>query len=63
MISRLRKDIETALNRRMQTPKDFEFLRERVYARLHILISRTTLIIIAPGIELKVSPYERSELI
>lgn len=43
MIKRLCKDIETALNQQMQTPKDFDFLRERIYARLHILVSRTTL--------------------
>ena len=56
MISRLRKDIETALNRRMQTPKDFEFLRERVYARLHILISRTTLMRLWGYVDEKVEP-------
>lgn len=39
----LRTDIETALKKKLQTPEDFEFLRERIYARLHILVSRTTL--------------------
>ena len=39
----LRTDIETALKKKLQTPKDFEFLRERIYARLHTLVSRTTL--------------------
>ena len=39
----LQIDIETALGRQLQTPKDFDFLRERIYARQHILISRTTL--------------------
>jgi hypothetical protein len=39
----LRTDIETALKKKLQTPKDFEFLRERIHARLHILVSRTTL--------------------
>ena len=39
----LRSDIETALKKKLQTPKDFEFLRERLYARLHMLVSRTTL--------------------
>lgn len=39
----LRSDIETALKKKLCTPKDFEFLRERLYARLHILVSRTTL--------------------
>ena len=43
MTKQLCKDIETALNQRIQTPKDFEILRERIYARQHILISRTTL--------------------
>lgn len=36
-------DIETALGKKCQTPKDFNFLRECLYARLHILISPTTL--------------------
>jgi hypothetical protein len=39
----LRTDIETALNRKLVTPKDFDFLRERIFARLHVLVSRTTL--------------------
>ena len=39
----LRSDIETELKKKLQTPKDFEFLRERLYARLHMLVSRTTL--------------------
>lgn len=43
MKKQLCKDIETALCHRMQTPKDFENLRERIYARLHVLVSRTTL--------------------
>ena len=43
MISNLRKEIEDALHQQLKTPKDFEFLRERIYARLHVLISRTTL--------------------
>lgn len=43
MIEDLRNDIETALGKTLRTPKDFEFLRERIYARLHILVSRTTL--------------------
>ena len=36
-------EIETALKRKISTPKDFEFLRERIYSRLHVLVSRTTL--------------------
>lgn len=43
MKGRLCNDIETALGRRMQTPKDFDHLRKRIYARLHILVSTTTL--------------------
>ncbi len=39
----LRSEIETALKKRLCTPKDFDFLRERLYARLHVLVSRTTL--------------------
>lgn len=56
MIHNLRLDIETALNRKMQTPKDFEFLRERIYARLHILVSRTTLMRIWGYVEEGVEP-------
>jgi len=43
MIKQLCKDIETALGRKCDTPKDFENLRERIYARLHELVSATTL--------------------
>lgn len=43
MINRLRTDIETALRHEMKTPKDFDFLRERIYARLHVMVSRSTL--------------------
>ena len=39
----LRSEIETALKKKLCTPKDFEFLRERIYARLHVMISKTTL--------------------
>ena len=43
MTKQIRQEIETALNRQMKTPKDFENLRDRIYARLHVLVSRTTL--------------------
>ena len=43
MISNLRKEIEDALHQQLKTPKDFDLLRERIYARLHVYISRTTL--------------------
>ena len=56
MTKKLCKEIEAALNRRMQTPKDFEFLGNRVYARLHVLISRTTLMRIWGYIEKDVQP-------
>ena len=35
--------IEEALGKEIRTPKDFEMLRERIYDRLRILISATTL--------------------
>ena len=43
MTEKLCKEIETALHRQMKTPKDFDYLKERIYARLHILVSSTTL--------------------
>ena len=43
MITQLCKEIEHALKRQMNTPKDFEFLRSRIFARQHIYISTTTL--------------------
>lgn len=38
MISQLCKEIEHALKRHIATPKDFEFLRSRIFARHHIYI-------------------------
>ena len=52
----LRTDIETALKKKLQTPKDFEFLRERIYARLHILVSRTTLMRLWGYVDEEVTP-------
>ena len=43
MINQLCKEIETALNHKIKTPKDFDFLRENIYSRLNVLVSRTTL--------------------
>lgn len=43
MVDRLCKEIENALGRKMHTPKDFDFLRESIYARLNVLVSATTL--------------------
>ena len=40
---KLRTAIETSLGHRMQTPKDFDLLRDHIYSRLRILISPTTL--------------------
>lgn len=40
---KLRTAIDTSLGHRMQTPKDFDQLRDRIYSRLHILLSPTTL--------------------
>ncbi|MGN0232050.1 MAG: hypothetical protein ACI4A8_07560 [Muribaculaceae bacterium] len=42
-IKRLCSEIETAIHHQLTTPKDFDTLREMVFARLHILISATTL--------------------
>ena len=36
-------DIEEALGKGIRTPKDFDFLRERIYIRLNVLVSSTTL--------------------
>ena len=36
-------DIEKAIRKELRTPKDFEELRERIYERLHLMISSTTL--------------------
>jgi hypothetical protein len=52
----LRTDIETALKKKLQTPKDFEFLRERIYARLHTLVSRTTLMRLWGYVDEEVTP-------
>ena len=43
MTKKLCKEIETALHRQMKTPKDFDFLKEKIYERLNILVSSTTL--------------------
>ena len=42
-IQQLCADIETAVGQRMCTPKDFTLLHERIYNRLGIMISPTTL--------------------
>ena len=43
MTGRLCREIETALHREMRTPKDFDFLRKRIFAQRHQLVSTTTL--------------------
>lgn len=43
MKERLCRHIETVTHRAMRTPRDFEFLRSRIYARTHQLVSSTTL--------------------
>ena len=35
--------VEKAVSMKMRTPKDFDFLRDRIYSKLNILISSTTL--------------------
>ena len=42
-IERLRKTIETQAEREMRTPKDFDFLSERVFEKVHQTVSPTTL--------------------
>lgn len=43
MIQRLKNEIESVLKRKMLTPKDFDYLSECIFSRLHIVISSTTL--------------------
>lgn len=43
LLALLKKSIEDALGQALKTPKDFEMLRDRIYARLGILMSATTL--------------------
>lgn len=43
MNKKLCSDIEKALGKEMRTPKDFDFLRERIFARLNVWVSTTTL--------------------
>ena len=56
MIQNLCKDIETAVGRQLKSPKDFEMLKERIYARQRVLISRTTLMRIWGYIDEPVKP-------
>lgn len=43
MKKRLIHDVETALGVNLKTPKDFEMFRSKIYARLGVLVSSTTL--------------------
>lgn len=58
MMQRLKKEIEAALGREMRTPKDFDYLRECIYSRLQVLISRTTLMRIWGYLDEKVIPRD-----
>lgn len=43
LIQQLKDSIEQMTNRKMYTPKDFDFLSEEVFSRLNIMVSATTL--------------------
>lgn len=43
MTEKLCREIEAALHKKMRTPKDFDFLRECIFAQRHQLVSNTTL--------------------
>ena len=43
MRNRLCKETESAIGQRLRTPKDFDYLRKCIYARLRIIVSSTTL--------------------
>ena len=42
-LAKLRDKIEEAVGRKMKTPKDFDFLSEQVFEKLHETVSATTL--------------------
>lgn len=60
MTEKLCKEIETALHRQMKTPKDFDFLKDQIYARLHILVSSTTLKRLWGYLDEGVTPREKT---
>ena len=43
LIQQLKDSIEQMINRKMYTPKDFDFLSEKIFSRLNIMVSATTL--------------------
>ena len=42
-LAQLRKLIETTVDRKMKTPKDFDFLAEQIFEKIHETVSPTTL--------------------
>ena len=42
-LARLREEIESVVGRKMKTPKDFDFLAEKIFDKLHENVSSTTL--------------------
>ena len=43
-IERLRAAIELMVSRKMRTPKDFDYLSEQIFERVHQTVSPTTLL-------------------
>ena len=43
VIAQLREAIETVADRKMRTPKDFDFLSDAIFEKLHQKVSTTTL--------------------
>lgn len=60
MTEKLCKEIETALHRQMKTPKDFDFLKKKIYERLNILVSSTTLKRLWGYLDESVTPREKT---
>ena len=42
-LERLREEIESLVGRKMKTPKDFDFLAEQIFEKIHETVSPTTL--------------------
>ena len=57
-IQHLCKAIEEMMGHRMQSPKDFEQLRDSIYSRLHVLISVSTLKRVWGYLEYKSEPRQ-----
>ena len=58
MRKKLCNEVEVALGRRLRTPKDFDFLREKIFQRVNILVSSTTLKRIWGYVDEPVEPRE-----